>query len=62
MRQPNYDKYPSTKVSGTVWQGWNSILGQLDKALGSSRVWAVDLYTGTIEEVRQRISDLLDKF
>jgi mannose-6-phosphate isomerase class I len=50
MRQPNYDKYPSTKVGGTVWQGWNSILGQLDKTLGSSRVWAVDLYTGTIEE------------
>ncbi len=50
MRQPNYDKYPSTKVSGDIWQGWDSILGQLDKALGSSSVWAVDLYTGTIEE------------
>lgn len=50
MRQPNYDKYPSTKVSGDIWQGWDSILGQLDKALGSSSVWAVDLYTGTLEE------------
>jgi len=50
MRQPNYDKAPSTKVSGAIIQGWECILDQLGKVLGSSRVWAVDLYPGTIEE------------
>lgn len=50
MRQPNYDKYPSTKISGAIWQGWNCILDRLAEVFGSSSVWAVDLYAGTLEE------------
>ena len=23
MRKANYDKFPSTKISGTIVQGWN---------------------------------------
>ena len=50
MRQANYDKYPSTKISGAIWQGWNCILDRLAEVFGSSSVWAVDLYAGTLEE------------
>lgn len=50
MRLANYDKYPSTKISGAIWQGWNCILDRLAEVFGSSSVWAVDLYAGTLEE------------
>lgn len=50
MRLANYDKYPSTKISGAIWQDWNCILDRLAEVFGSSSVWAVDLYAGTLEE------------
>ena len=29
MRRANYDKYPSTKVDGTIWLGWKDIRSEL---------------------------------
>lgn len=29
MRKSNYDKYPSTKICGTIFQGWDSIRNAL---------------------------------
>lgn len=25
MRKVNYDKFPSTKISGTIFQGWRDV-------------------------------------
>ena len=50
MRKANYDKFPSTKISGTIVQGWEAIVSLLKEKLGGRRVLAVDLYTGVHEE------------
>lgn len=47
MRKSNYNKYPSTKVDGKIWLGWDNILSEL----GKSRILAVDFYVGVLEEV-----------
>lgn len=47
MRKSNYDKYPSTKVDGKIWLGWDNVLSEL----GKSRILAVDFYVGVLEEV-----------
>lgn len=47
MRKSNYNKYPSTKVDGNIWLGWDNILAEL----GESRILAVDFYVGVLEEV-----------
>lgn len=49
MRQANYDKFPSTKLTGTLIQGWQSILSLLQEKR-TSHVLAVELYTGVYEE------------
>ena len=46
--QSNYDKYPSTKVSGTLALGWKAISERLAAASGSTL--AVDCYTGVYED------------
>lgn len=48
MRRPNYDKYPSTAVSGQLWRGWDAICGKLSST--ASRVIAVDVYPGADEQ------------
>ena len=50
MRKANYDKFPSTKISGTIVQGWEAIVSLVKEKLGGRRVLAVDLYTGVHEE------------
>lgn len=50
MRKSNYDKFPSTKVSGKVIKGWDEIISTLKNLYGNSPVWAVDLYVGCYEE------------
>ena len=50
MRHANYDKFPATKISGTVVQGWESIMCELKRATGGKRALAIELYTGTYEE------------
>ena len=48
MRKSNYDKYPSTKIEGRLYRGWEAIRAELDKAMPGS--WALDMYTGVYEE------------
>jgi len=50
MRQSNYDKFPSTKISGDIIIGWESIISKLSVFTNLGRVLAVDLYTGTHED------------
>ena len=56
MRKPNYDKFPSTAVSGRAVVGWDTILTLLQDAWAYEPVWAVDLYVGSYEE------DILEAF
>lgn len=50
MRQANYDKFPSTKISGDIFVGWECIVSVLSERLKKSSVLAVDFYTGVYEE------------
>lgn len=50
MRKVNYDKYPATKLSGMVVQGWDEIIDMLEKKVGLKGVIAVDLYPGVYED------------
>lgn len=50
MRKPNYDKFPSTVIAGTIFQGWDEIRGVLSDCLKNNNVLAVDCYTGVYEE------------
>ena len=50
MRKVNYDKFPSTKISGTILQGWKDVCALLAERLKASSVIAVELYTGVREE------------
>ncbi|WP_092114078.1 class I mannose-6-phosphate isomerase [Prevotella sp. KH2C16] len=50
MRKPNYDKYPATHVSGTIYQGWENIIAELESRYGNRQQWAIDLYVGAMEE------------
>lgn len=50
MRKPNYDKFPSTAVSGHAVVGWDTILSLLQDAWEHEPVWAIDLYVGSYEE------------
>lgn len=50
MRKVNYDKYPSTKISGIILRGWNDIHTLLMECFGSKKVLAVELYAGVRED------------
>ena len=50
MRKANYDRCPSTKISGTVIQGWENICSLLEEHLKAYPALAVDFYTGIYEE------------
>ena len=50
MRKANYDRFPSTKISGTVIQGWENICSLLEEPLKAYPALAVDFYTGVYEE------------
>ena len=45
MRQSNYDKFPSTVIEGTIFQGWDEIRNILSDCLKKRTVLAVDCYT-----------------
>ena len=49
MRKPNYDKFPSTKIEGTVVQGWDAVIARLKEAM-TGLVVCVDMYTGVYED------------
>lgn len=48
MKKSNYDKYPSTRVEGAVWRGWEAISRTLEQNRGP--VLAVDRYAGVLED------------
>ncbi len=50
MREPNYDKYPATRVDGVAYEGWDSIISELESQYGERQQWAIDLYVGAMEE------------
>ncbi len=50
MRKPNYDKYPATPVNGSIYQGWDSIIAELESRYGNRQQWAIELYAGAMEE------------
>ena len=50
MRKVNYDKFPSTKISGVILQGWEDIRALLGERFETCPVLAVEFYTGVREE------------
>ena len=50
MIKVNYDRFPSTKISGTILQGWEAVHSLLAECFIGKMVLAVDLYTGVREE------------
>lgn len=50
MRNSNYDRFPSTKYSGSIVIGWESVIETLSGSLDKQSVVAVDCYTGVRED------------
>lgn len=49
MKRSNYDKSPSTVVSGNLWKGWEEIIGELKKSATSKdqkHILTVECYHG----------------
>ena len=41
MRKANYDKFPSTKLTGMLVQGWDIIISMLKEKMDARKVLAV---------------------
>lgn len=50
MRHTNYNKFPSTKISGNILKGWDSIRTILAKGITKDAPLIIDLYAGTLED------------
>lgn len=50
MRKVNYDKFPSTKISGTIFQGWRDVGALLMECFNTCSELAVEFYAGVREE------------
>lgn len=50
MRKVNYDRFPSTKITGTIFQGWGAVHALLVECFKAKKVVAVDFYAGVREE------------
>ena len=50
MRKVNYDRFPSTKITGTILQGWDAVHALLVECFKVKKVVAVDFYAGVREE------------
>ena len=50
MRKVNYDRFPSTKIAGTILQGWDAVHTLLVECFKVKKVVAVDFYAGVREE------------
>ena len=46
MRKVNYDRFPSTKITGTILQGWDAVHTLLVECFKVKKVVAVDFYAG----------------
>ena len=50
MRKVNYDRFPSTKITGTILQGWDAVHTLLVECFKVKKVVAVEIYAGVREE------------
>lgn len=50
MKATNYNRYPSTCIQGTIIQGWDAIVNNLQSILADAKVLVVETYTGIYEE------------
>ena len=50
MRKVNYDRFHSTKITGTILQGWDAVHTLLVECFKVKKVVAVDFYAGVREE------------
>lgn len=50
MRKVNYGRFPSTKITGTILQGWDAVHTLLVECFKVKKVVAVDFYAGVREE------------
>lgn len=50
MRKVNYDRFPSTKITGIILQGWDAVHTLLVECFKVKKVVAVDFYAGVREE------------
>lgn len=50
MRKVNYDRFPSTKITETILQGWDAVHTLLVECFKVKKVVAVDFYAGVREE------------
>ena len=50
MRKVNYDRFLSTKITGTILQGWDAVHTLLVECFKVKKVVAVDFYAGVREE------------
>ncbi len=61
MKRFNYDKFPSTKISGVVTCGWQDIIAMIQSHMGHRRVLAIDLYLGVYEsEIFEAFSSVVN--
>lgn len=64
MREPNYDKFPATKIDGYLLEGWEDIVNKIKDIQKEQRIIAIDMYVGVHEdevfkELQKVQSDLL---
>lgn len=50
MRKANYDRFPCTRIPGTILEGWEAIGTLLEERLQAGRVLAIDFYPGVYED------------
>lgn len=44
MRHSNYDKYPATRIAGTVVQGWDNIIACIRQRLESENISGLKVF------------------
>lgn len=50
MKNIGYDKFPSTKIEGNIYVGWENIRKTLKEQLQKNRLLIVDVYAGVYED------------
>lgn len=59
MRKSNYEKFPATKVQGSILKGWAEIVNKFSQLLLEKPILAVDMYVGIHEdEVNMNLAKL----
>lgn len=59
MRKSNYDKFPSTRVEGRIWKGWNAVCEELTSACQpcekGKHILVVECYQGVIHSELEKM-------